>query len=108
MAVIARAEGDGEGMAGDGVTSHRGLRLTAGAGQVTINATHAGLTVNAVRRILRMSLVAAGAQGVGGRGDAGALGVDFVAVNAHDAHLAVAARRPLLQRSGVASPAQLR
>jgi hypothetical protein len=53
-----------------------------------------------------MIFVAAGAQGIGGCGDAGALGVDFVAVNAGDAHLAMAAGRPLLQRIGVASAAQ--
>ena len=93
-------------MTGDGVTVHRGLRLTAGAGQMTIDAAHASLTVNAVCRILRMIFVAAGAQGVGGGGDASALGVDFVAVNAGDAHLAMAAGRPLLQRVGVASAAQ--
>jgi len=93
-------------MAGDGVTIHRGLRLIAGAGQVTIDAAHAGLTVNAVRRILRMIFVAAGAQGIGGRSDTGALGVDFVTVNAGDAHLAVAAGQPFLQRIGVASAAQ--
>ena len=106
MARVARAGGDGEGMAGDGVAIYRGLRLTSGAGQVTIDAAHAGLAVSAVRCILRMIFVAAGAQGVGGGGDAGALGVDFVAVNAGDAHLTMAAGRPLLQRIGVASAAQ--
>ena len=106
MTRVARAGGDREGMAGNGVTFHRGLRLVAGARQVTIDAAHAGLTVNAVRRILRMICVAASAQSIGGRGDAGALSVDFVAVNTGDTHLAMAARRPLLQRVGVAGAAQ--
>ncbi len=106
MARVARARGDGEGVAGDGVAIHRGLRLIAGAGQVTINAADPSLAVNAVRHILRVIFMAGGAQGIGRGGDAGTLGVDLVAIDAGDAHLAVAAGRPLLQRIGMARAAQ--
>ena len=92
MTIVARAGGNGEGMAGNGMTFHRRLGVTAGAGQVAINAANPGSTVNAVCHVLRVILMASGAEGIRCGGHTSTLGVDLVAVNTRHAHFAVAAR----------------
>jgi hypothetical protein len=91
VALIARAEKYGKGVTRHRVAADGALTAVIRPGQMAIDANHLGLAMKPVGLILNLILVAGGAEGVGGYSFAGALGVDFVAINAGDLHLTVPA-----------------
>jgi hypothetical protein len=91
VALVTRAEKDGKGVTRDSVAADRALALIVRPGQMAVDTNHLGFLMNLMGLILNLLLVARGAQGIRGRRFTGALGVDFVAINAGDIHLAVAA-----------------
>jgi hypothetical protein len=107
VTIATRAGGDREGVTGNSVAFHCRLDVATGTRQMAINTADASLTVDAMCSALGMILVTGGAEGICGGGNTCALGMDFVAVNARDPHLTVAARSPFEHRTRMASAAQL-
>lgn len=91
MAIIARFDKYGKGVASDGVAADCTANVVAGADQVAVDAMNIGPAVHYVGLVLNLLLVACGAQGIGGCHRTRLLGVDFVTVDAGDSNIAVLA-----------------
>ena len=107
MAIIAGFDKHGKGVAGDGVAANCTASVIAGAGQVAVDAMDIGLTMQEVGLILNLLLVAGGAKGIGGCRCPRLLGMHFMAVDTSNANIAMLARLPLGQGTGVTLAAHL-
>ena len=107
VTVVASADKHVEGVTGNCVAIHRIIDFVSRTGQVTINAMNVGLDMAGMDGILHLILVTTGAQGIGGGGGPGFLGMDFMAVNTRHSHSSVAAGGPFGQCAGMAGAAQV-